>query len=83
MLAGFVAGAVFSLIINAILSRFNFSIIPAFDIFLINGYLQASFNLLKLLGFLAVIIVTTLLSVLFTIRNVVHISPVGALATTS
>lgn len=83
MLAGFVSGIILTLIATFILSRFNFSFIPAFDIFLSKSHLVPNYNILKTLGLLIIVCVTTLLSVLFTIRKVVHISPVGALATTN
>ena len=80
--AGFAAGIMLALIICTVLAQFNFSFIPAFDIFLTRGKLVSSYNVLKLIGLLAVITVTTLASVLYTIRKTVHISPVTALAAT-
>ncbi len=83
LLAGFFTGIAFAAIITTVLSKFNFSFIPAFDIFLTSGHLIPFVKIEKLLGLLGIISVTTLLSVLFTIRNAVHISPVGAFAATA
>ena len=83
LLAGCTAGILLSAAATGILARFNFSFIPAFDIFLTDGHLMPQVRLAKIAALLGTIIVTTLLSVLFTIRSAVHISPVGALATTA
>lgn len=83
LLSGFMAGTVLSLLISFVMSRFDFSFIPAFDLFLINGHIRPVYGFAKTMSLFFVMLVTTLLSVLFTIRNVVHISPVGALATTN
>ena len=83
LIFGFIAGICLALIAVKILSLFNLSFIPAFDLFLSEGHLVPSISVLKMLEYLAIIIVTTMLSVLFTIRNIVHLSPVGALATTN
>ena len=83
LLLGFAAGILFSLVINFVISRFDFSFIPGFDMFLLQGHLIARYKVMKVTGILAIISVTTLLSVLFTIRDAVHISPVGALSTTN
>lgn len=83
LFSGFIGGIILSLIGIFIISRFDFSFIPAFDLFLQDGRLLPHFDFVKCFGLLVFISVTTLLSVLFTIRNIVHISPVGALATTA
>ena len=83
LFSGFIGGIILSLIGIFIISRFDFSFIPAFDLFLQDGRLLPRFDFVKCFGLLVFISVTTLLSVLFTIRNIVHISPVGALATTA
>ena len=83
MLAGLLSGLILGVIISVIMAQFNFSFIPAFDIFLVRGHIIPKFNVLKLFLLMTIIGVTTLLSVLFTIRHAVHISPVGALATTA
>ena len=81
--AGFAAAVLVSLVLTNVLSLFNFSFIPAFDIFLVNSHLCSKIRIFKSLGLFLIIGVTTILSMLFTIRNVVHISPVSALATTT
>ena len=83
LLAGFSCGVIVSLAISTAVSYLNLSVIPAFDIFLTAGRLLPKFNPMKWLILLGIISVTTILSVLFTIRNVVHISPVNAFATTA
>ena len=80
---GFISGIIMTFIITFVLSRFDFSFIPAFDMFLMKGCLVPNYNVPKALGLMSIITVTTLISVLFTIRKAVHISPVGALATTN
>ncbi|MCR5762850.1 MAG: FtsX-like permease family protein [Treponema sp.] len=83
LVAGFFAGMLVTFCLTYILSLFDFSFIPAFDIFLIEGKLSPFIKIVKSLGLFLIIAVTTILSMLFTIRNVVHISPVSALATTT
>jgi ABC-type lipoprotein release transport system permease subunit len=80
--AGFILGCLLSFIAVYILSRFNFSFIPAFDIFLTGGRILPFVNPLKLVIVLCIIFVTTLGSVLFTLHHLVHVSPVGALSAT-
>lgn len=83
LVAGAAAGFVFSLAIVNIGSCFNLSFISGFDLFLKKGCLAPKLNGIKIIGFVFVIIVTTLLSVLFTLRKMVHISPVGAITATT
>lgn len=83
LLAGFAAGFILSLISTGILSCFNFSFIPAFDLFLSEGHLVPSISILDTLKYMTIITVTTLVCVLFTIHKIVHLSPVKALATTN
>lgn len=83
LVLGFFAAVLLTLGITWILSLFDFSFIPAFDIFLENSHLCSKIRIFKSLGLFLIIAVTTILSMLFTIRNVVHISPVSALATTT
>ena len=83
LLAGFICGIVLAGLISLLVSYLNLSVIPAFDIFLTAGRLLPKFNPAKWLLLLGIIAVTTILSVLFTIRNIVHISPVNAFATTA
>lgn len=83
LLSGAILGFIFSLIICKIASVFNLSFITGFDLFLTGGHLLSYFNGIKILAFVSVIIVTTLLSMLFTLRKLVHVSPVGAIAATA
>lgn len=83
LVAGFIVGALVTFGITYVVSLFDFSFIPAFDIFLTEGHLYSSIKIAKSLTMFLIIAVTTILSMLFTIRNVVHISPVSALATTT
>lgn len=83
LVVGFLLALAVSLAGAWVLSLFNMSFVSAFDLFLVNGHLLPSINLLKSLLLFLVVIVTTILAMLFTIRNVVHISPVGALAATT
>lgn len=83
LVTGCLTGFISSLIIVKIASIFNLSFISGFDLFLTAGCLAPCINGIKILGFLAVIIVTTLVSVLFTLRKLVHVSPVGAITATT
>ena len=83
LVSGCLTGFIFSSIIVKIASFFNLSFISGFDLFLTGGHLIAEFNPLKIAGYVAIIIVTTLVSVLFTLRKLVRISPVGAITATT
>lgn len=83
LLSGALTGFVISLIIVKIISGFNLSFVSGFDLFLSGGCLIPHINVLKIIGLVSVIIVTTLCSVLFTLRKLVHVSPVSAMATTT
>ena len=80
LFGGLLLGGVLSLAVNFAISRFDFTFIPAFDMFLMGGRIRPTPNGLVLLGVNSLIIVTTLLSILFTIRQQVSKSPVEALA---
>ena len=47
------------------------------------GHLDPHIDIVKIAAFISVIIVTTLLSVLFTLRKLVRVSPVGAITATT
>ena len=70
-----------SLVIAKIASAYNLSFVSGFDLFLTGGHLSPVLYAGEAGFLLAVIFVTTLGAVLFTLRKLVHISPVGALAT--
>lgn len=81
LVSGSLIGFVLSLGVTKFISRFNFSFIAGFDLFLMGGHLVPSLYAGKLVFLTAVIFVTTLGTVLFTLRKLIHISPVGALST--
>ena len=83
LVAGFIAGLLCALGISTLFSLIDFSFIPSFSIFLEGNHLLPSYKIAKSLLLFCIILVTTGLSMLFTIRHVVHISPVGAIATTA
>ncbi len=83
LILGFFIGLVLALLGSWGLSCMNLSFVSAFEIFLTKSHLIPSIHLLKSFSLFLVVVVTTILATLFTIRNVVHISPVGALATTT
>jgi ABC-type antimicrobial peptide transport system permease subunit len=82
IVGGCIAGFLFSCLITGVIGLFNFSFIPAFDIFLTNGVLKARISLLYFVVVSGIVIVTTTLAVLFAIRKSVRITPCEALAVT-
>lgn len=83
LVLGFICGLILALLGTWGLSCMNMSFVSAFEIFLTKSHLVPSINIVKSVFLFLVVIVTTISTTLFTIRNVVHISPVGALATTA
>lgn len=79
--SGCAIGFALSLVVTKIVSGFNLSFISGFDLFLMGGRLSPSFCGGKMIFLTAIIFVTTLGAVLFTLRKLIHISPVGALST--
>ncbi len=82
LLFGCIAGLLLSGVICAVMSSFNFSFIPAFDMFLVKGNLSPSFDVLKSVAVVAAVIIVTLLAVLYSTCKSIKILPVQALATT-
>jgi len=82
LLAGCFSGLLFAFLLCLLSSAFNFSFIPAFDIFLQNGHLVPLFDIKATLLVCFVVIVLTVLAVLYSIQKSVRIMPVQALATT-
>ncbi|MBQ0166978.1 MAG: FtsX-like permease family protein [Treponema sp.] len=78
--SGCIAGFLFSLLLSGIIRIFNFSFIPAFDIFLNNGSLKPIVNGWYVLILSAAVIVTTLVAVLFSVRKSVTVTPCEALS---
>lgn len=83
LISGSFLGFIFSMIITKIVSIFDLSFISGFDLFLTGGKLISSFDFTKILTYIFIIVVTTLLSVLFTLRKLVRVSPVGAITATT
>ena len=83
LVLGFLSGLVLALLGTWGLSCMNMSFVSAFEIFLTKSHLVPSINIVKSVSLFLIVIVTTISTTLFTIRNAVHISPVGALATTA
>ncbi|MBO4546223.1 MAG: FtsX-like permease family protein [Treponema sp.] len=81
LISGSVTGFAASLVIAKIASSYNLSFVSGFDLFLTGGHLAPVLYGKEALFLLSVIFVTTLGAVLFTLRKLVHVSPVGALAT--
>ena len=81
LVSGSLLGFAASLVIVKFASFYNLSFISGFDLFLTGGHLAPVLYAAEAGLLLAVIFVTTLGAVLFTLRKLVHISPVGALAT--
>ncbi|MCQ2585359.1 MAG: FtsX-like permease family protein [Treponema sp.] len=82
LLVGFIVGTGLSFAVTAILGHFNFSFIPAFDLFLIGGRIKADYSLWKTIFVLFIIAISTLAGVFVTLRNIIHLSPAKAFATT-
>ncbi len=80
MLAAFIASLFILLLFSAIISSLNFTQIPAFDIFLMNGKLLIQPTVLQILSILGFVVVTTMILVYFTIRKCIKIEPVQALS---
>lgn len=82
MLAGCIIGFMLAVFFSWILSLFNLSFIPAFDVFLSNGFIIPKIEVANALIMEAIIFVTTLAAVVLSIRKAVRITPVQALTTT-
>ncbi len=79
---GCVCGFIFSAFLVKIFSLINFSFIPAFDIFLVNGKMQGIISFVYFLVIFAAVIVTTLFAVMFAVKKSVSVTPCQALAVT-
>ena len=82
VIAGCIAGVVFSCLLNWIIGLFNFSFIPAFDIFLVNGRMRGIISAVYFFTIFGVVLVTTLAAVMFAVRKSVSVTPCQALAVT-
>ena len=82
LISGCVCGWGFCLLLEFIVKQFNFSFIPAFDMFLTNGYIVPMNSFGGAMLIFAVIIFTTITAVLFSLRAAIRITPVQALTVT-
>lgn len=82
MLIAFFSSIFTMFIFASIIGSLNFTQIPAFDIFLMNGRLLVQPNLLQMLLIFSIVVVTTMTLVYFTIRKCVNVNPVDALSVT-
>ncbi len=82
LITGCIVGFINSLVLCKIVSLFNLSFIPAFDLFLSNGSLAPVISLGYIFLISGVVCVTTLIGVLFSVRKSVVITPCEALAVT-
>ena len=82
IIAGCIAGYLFSCLITGIIGLVDFSFIPAFDIFLINGNMKGIISFVYFIVIFAVVLVTTLAAVMFAVKKSVSVTPCQALAVT-
>ncbi|HOF12654.1 MAG TPA: FtsX-like permease family protein, partial [Treponemataceae bacterium] len=80
IITGFLAGILSAFAISYFVSSLDFSSIPAFDLFLSNGSLLSRYSFMHTLVIFSSVFVTTLASVLFTIRKSIQIDPAKALS---
>lgn len=82
LVLGGCTGTVFALGLCKFLATVNFSFIPAFDIFLTDGFLQPLPSILSTCNLLAVVLFFTMLAVLNSVLKSIRVMPVQALAVT-
>lgn len=82
LIVGCIVGFFVSLLLCKSISLINFSFVTSFDMFLANGYLAPIVTPGFIFIICGAVIVTTLISVLFSIRKSVSITPCEALAAT-
>ena len=80
--AGSIAGGAFSYLATKVLGHFDFSFIPAFDLFLVNGRVRGIVSVEFFFIISAAVLVTTLGAVMFAVRKSVSVTPCQALAVT-
>lgn len=83
LLFGFITGTAVSFAVSAIAGCFNFSFIPAFDLFLTGGHIVSVYAPVKMIAVLLIISVTTLGAVYLTLRKIINISPAKAFMATT
>jgi ABC-type antimicrobial peptide transport system permease subunit len=82
LVAGCIAGFIFSCLLSSLIGLINFSFIPAFDIFLINGKMKGIISIKYFIIIFVAIVVTTTLAVMFAVKKSVSVTPCQALAVT-
>lgn len=82
LIAGCIGGIILTGAFCSIISIFDFSFIPSFDMFLEKGNLSPSLDVIKSVAVLASVIIVTLLAVLYSTLKSIKIMPVQALAVT-
>lgn len=82
LVAGCIAGFIFSCLLSSLIGLINFSFIPAFDIFLINGKMNGIISIKYFIIIFVAIVVTTTLAVMFAVKKSVSVTPCQALAVT-
>ncbi len=82
LIAGCIGGIAFTGIFCSVISLFDFSFIPSFDMFLEKGNLSPRLDVIKSITVIASVIIVTLLAVLYSTLKSIKIMPVEALAVT-
>ena len=82
IVSGCIAGYFLSCGLKFGIGLINFSFIPAFDIFLVNGKLKGIISFVYFILIFIVIVVTTTLAVMFAVKKSVSVTPCQALAVT-
>ncbi len=82
IIAGCLAGYIFACLLTGVIGLIDFSFIPAFDIFLINGKMKGIITFTYFLGIFVIVLVTTLTAVMFAVKKSVSVTPCQALAVT-
>ncbi|WP_294431196.1 FtsX-like permease family protein [uncultured Treponema sp.] len=82
LVAGCFAGLILSGLLCSLLSVFDFSFIPSFDMFLEKGNLSPRMDVIKSVSVIVSVITVTLLAVLYSTLKSIKIMPVEALAVT-
>ena len=82
LLAGCIGGMILTGVFCSVISLFDFSFIPSFDMFLEKGNLTPRLDVIKSVAVIASVIIVTLLAVLYSTLKSIKIMPVEALAVT-
>ena len=82
IVTGCISGYILSCLLTSVIGTVNFSFIPAFDIFLINGKLKGIISIQSFIGIFVIVLVTTITAVMFAVKKSVSVTPCEALAVT-